>query len=111
MSVLRLDSLPLRCLRLQLREDLKYWSGVVLVLRFTPESGTVKNMGIANIKLPSKQLSDLKRVTGEKTGQKAVQAALEAFLRLSRRRNIIQVIRQTGFRRDYDPLQERRKDA
>ena len=64
-------------------------------------------MGMANIKIPSTELDRLRRYTGEKTGQKAVQKALLYFLKEARQRRITQVIRSIGFRKGFDPLKLR----
>lgn len=64
----------------------------------------------ANIKLTSKAVEDLKQVTGEKTGQKAVQRAVIYFLKEARQRRIVKTLGEISFRRGYDPLMMRRRE-
>jgi len=67
-------------------------------------------MGAANIKLPSEQLAELKELTQESTGQKAVQKAILYFLREARQRRITEVLRGVRFDRRLDPARLRRRD-
>lgn len=61
-------------------------------------------MGTANIKISSSEVKLLKRATGEKTGQKAVQKALVYFLRDARQRRITRVLYSISFKKGFDPL-------
>lgn len=67
-------------------------------------------MGVANIKLPSEKIEELRRHTGEKTGQKAVQKALIYYIKEARQRRITEVLQQISFRRGFDPLKLRRHE-
>jgi|688.fasta_scaffold1672662_2 hypothetical protein len=61
-------------------------------------------MASQNIKLPSELVSQLKSLTQEKTGQGAVEAALEDFLRLAKQRTFIKELKKIQFRKGFDPL-------
>ena len=67
-------------------------------------------MGKANIKISSAQLEAVKKATGQQTGQKAIEAALEYFLRHSRQRGITRVLEDISFRPGFSPLRERGHD-
>lgn len=67
-------------------------------------------MGLANIKISSDKIGDLRRHTGEKTGQKAVQKAIVYFLKEARQRRITEILQRTSFRRGFDPLKLRRHE-
>ncbi|MBI2982369.1 MAG: hypothetical protein HYY44_08825 [Deltaproteobacteria bacterium] len=67
-------------------------------------------MGQANIKMSSEAVEELKRRTGEKTGQKAIQKAVLYYLREARQRRITKVLQQISFRRGFDPLKLRRHE-
>ncbi len=64
-------------------------------------------MSLANIKIPSKELRELQKITGEKTGQKAVYKALVYFIREARQRRIPQVLDSILFKKGFDPLKLR----
>lgn len=64
-------------------------------------------MGIANIKIPSEKIGELRRHTGEKTGQKAVQKAIVYYLKEARQRRITQILQKVSFRRGFNPLKLR----
>lgn len=64
-------------------------------------------MGLANIKLPTEMLGRLKRYTGEKTGQRAVQKAILYFLKEARQRRIAKVLSSISFQKGFHPLKLR----
>lgn len=67
-------------------------------------------MSLANIKIPTEEIEELKRHTEEKTGQKAVERALAFFLREARQHRIVDVLRQIKFRKGFDPLKLRHNE-
>lgn len=67
-------------------------------------------MGLANIKIPTKEIEELKKYTEESTGQKAVQKALVYFLREARQRRIVDVLKEVSFRPLFNPLKLRRNE-
>lgn len=67
-------------------------------------------MSKSNIKLPSQLLKHLKSITNQVTAQKAVEAALESYVKLKKRQSILDVLREVKFKPDYKPLQLRRND-
>ena len=67
-------------------------------------------MATANIKIASSEVRTLKKVTGEKTGQKAVEKALVYFLRDARRRRITRVLDSISFKKGFDPLKLRQHE-
>ena len=67
-------------------------------------------MSIANIKIPSKEIKELQKFTGEQTGQKAVQKALLYFLKEARQRRITKVLDSLSFKKGFDPLSLRRHE-
>ena len=67
-------------------------------------------MSIANIKLPSEKIEELRCYTGEKTGQKAVQRAIVYYIKEARQRRIPEVLQKISFRRGFDPLKLRRHE-
>ena len=67
-------------------------------------------MGVTNIKIPSQSIKELKKYTGEKTGQKAIQKALVYFIRDVKQRRIADVLREISFKRGFDPLKLRRHE-
>lgn len=67
-------------------------------------------MGLANIKVASQDINALRRYTGEKTGQKAVQTAILYFIKEARQRRIVQVLQESSFQKGYDPLMLRRRE-
>ena len=54
-------------------------------------------MSYANVKISSSQIDELKRLTGEKTGQKAVYLALLYFLRQAKQRQVLKVLENINF--------------
>lgn len=67
-------------------------------------------MSTANIKIDSRTIEALKKVTGEATGNKAVQKALKYFLREAKQRNILKVLDSVSFDKNYDLLELRRNE-
>ncbi len=67
-------------------------------------------MAIANVKIPSTTILRLKELTGEQTGQKAVETAIEHYLQSAKRRAIVSVLQNTEFRKGFDPLKLRSRD-
>ena len=67
-------------------------------------------MAVANIKIPSKKIEELKKYTEEKTGQKAVQKAIVYFLQEAKQRQIVNVLKGVSFRKDFDPLKLRKHE-
>ncbi|MBI5300443.1 MAG: hypothetical protein HY877_09180 [Deltaproteobacteria bacterium] len=67
-------------------------------------------MGLANIKIPTKEIEELKKYTEESTGQKAVQKALVYFLREARQRRIVDVLKEVSFQQSFNPLKLRRNE-
>jgi hypothetical protein len=67
-------------------------------------------MSVANIKIPSKEIKELQRFTGEKTGQKAVRQALLYFVKEARQRRISQILQKVSFKKGFDPLKLRRHE-
>ena len=67
-------------------------------------------MRVANIKIPTEKLEELKVYTEETTGQKAVEKALVYFLREAKQRQIIKVLRETSFRAGFNPLKLRHNE-
>jgi len=65
-------------------------------------------MSVANIKIKSKDLQQLKLLTGQETGQKAVETALRFFVRQARQRKIIETLQDISFRPGFDPLKLRK---
>lgn len=67
-------------------------------------------MSVANIKIKTKDVEELKKLTRESTGQKAVQKAIVYFLREVRQRQIVDVLDKISFRQDFNPLKLRRNE-
>lgn len=67
-------------------------------------------MGLANIKIPSEKIQELKEATRETTGQKAVEKALVYFLKEARQRQILDVLGEVSFKKGFDPLRLRRNE-
>lgn len=67
-------------------------------------------MSLANIKIPSTALKELKKLTGEKTSQKAVDKALSYFLRQARQRDIVKVLKEVSFEKSFNPLDLRLRE-
>ena len=66
------------------------------------------SMSQANIKIRTQQIQELKKITGENTGQKAVDKALLYYLKDAKQRRIIDVLDQVEFVEGFDPLVIRR---
>ena len=67
-------------------------------------------MSTANIKLSSKTIESLKKITGEATGNKAVQKAIWYFIREAKQRNVLKTLESISFDKNYDPLDLRRNE-
>ena len=67
-------------------------------------------MAMANIKIPSEELQQIKIYTGEKTGQKAVSKAILYYLKAARRRRITEVLQSVTFKKGFDPLKLRQHE-
>jgi len=67
-------------------------------------------MAVANIKIKTEDLEELKKYTQESTGQKAVQKALVHFLREAKQRRVLDVLKEVSFEPDFDPLRLRRHE-
>ena len=67
-------------------------------------------MSNANIKIASGEIKKLKSLTGEKTGQKAVNKALKFFFRAAKQRKIIKLLQEVEFHKGFNPLRLRRYD-
>ncbi len=68
------------------------------------------SMSQANIKIRTQQIQELKKITGENTGQKAVEKALLYYLKDAKQRRIIDVLDQVEFVEGFDPLVNRRNE-
>lgn len=64
----------------------------------------------ANIKLPSSSIEELKRLTREATGQKAVEQAIIYFIREARQRDILEFLKERRFDDEFDPLELRGRE-
>ena len=67
-------------------------------------------MTYANIKIPSDEINALKSLTGESTGQKAVQKALAYFLRMAKQRSVLEVLEKISFQKNFNPLALRKNE-
>ncbi len=67
-------------------------------------------MSTANIKIPTDKVKEIKAITGESTGQKAVQKALLYFIKEARQRKITQVLDSIEFEPKYNPLKLRHSE-
>ena len=68
-------------------------------------------MGQANIKIPSKEVEEVKKYTQEKTGQKAVRKAIIYFLKEARQRQIVDILQdKVSFQKGFDPLKLRHNE-
>ena len=67
-------------------------------------------MGLANIKIPTKEIEELKKYTEENTGQKAVQRAIIYFLKEARQRRIVDVLKEVSFQKGFNPLKLRQNE-
>ena len=67
-------------------------------------------MGFVNFKIPSKEMNVLKKITGEKTGAKAISKIIKSYMKLSNQRNIVKTLQKIEFHKDYDPIRLRKND-
>lgn len=67
----------------------------------------MNHMGISNIKLSSDTIRKLQKLTGQKTGQKAVEAAINYFETEARQRRITEVLQQVSFKPKAHPNKAR----
>jgi hypothetical protein len=67
-------------------------------------------MSTANIKIPTDEVKEIKRITGESTGQKAIQKALLYFIKEARQRKITQVLDSIEFAPKYNLLKLRNSE-
>ena len=67
-------------------------------------------MGLANIKIKTQDIKELKKYTEENTGQKAVESALVYFLKEARQRRIVDVLKGVSFQKGFNPLKLRRHE-
>lgn len=65
---------------------------------------------MANIKIATSEIKEIKKFTGEATGQKAVQKALLYFLKEARQRRILEDLKSISFKKGFDPLKLRRNE-
>ncbi|GEM_PF-2388762 len=64
-------------------------------------------MSLANIKLSSREIDQLKKITQESTGQKAVEKALSYFLKEAKQRQLTKILQNVSFKKTFDPLKLR----
>ena len=64
----------------------------------------------ANIKLLTREIEELKKQTGEVTGQKAVRKAILYFLKEARQRRITEILQEISFHPGFDPLKFRHNE-
>ena len=67
-------------------------------------------MSTANIKLPSALISKLKASTGESTGQKAIEVAINEYLKFKRKLNLTNNLSKINFTESFDPLKLRKRE-
>lgn len=67
-------------------------------------------MAVANVKISSEEIENLRQLTGEKTGQKAVQKAILYFMKEARQRRITKTLQNISFRKSFDPLKLRHRE-
>ncbi len=67
-------------------------------------------MAYANIKLSTHALNKIKKLTGEKTGQKAIQNVLDFFFRMSNQAKTLDVLKSVEFKNNFNPLKLRKKE-
>lgn len=65
---------------------------------------------VANIKIESITIEELKKFTKQATGQRAVEKALIYFMREARQRDLIKFLSGQRFATDFDPLSLRSND-
>lgn len=68
-------------------------------------------MSTVNIKLSSGLISELKASTGQGTGQKATEVALNEFLKFKRRLDLVNKLKKINFKEGFDPLKLRKSDS
>lgn len=84
--------------------------GVDFLLHLTPYNSMLLLMAKQNIKISSETIQQLKQITQEQTGQKAVEAAISEVLRGAQQRAFVETLKQAKFRKNFDPLNLRRHD-
>ena len=67
-------------------------------------------MSYSNIKVESSDIKELKRITGENTGQKAILKAIHYFLREAKQRHAPQALEEISFQEGFDPLKLRKNE-
>lgn len=67
-------------------------------------------MGVSNIKISSLAIKKLQQMTGEKTGQKAVNKAIVYFIKEARQRRISKILDSISFQKGFNPLKLRRHE-
>jgi hypothetical protein len=67
-------------------------------------------MSTANIKLPTELISKLKASTGEVTGQKAIEAAINEYLKFKRKLSLVNNLSKISFKESFDPLKLRKHE-
>ena len=67
-------------------------------------------MSKANIKIDSSLLTKLKSATGELTGHKAVETALNEFLKFNSRLSLRESLSKVHFKAGFNPLKLRKSD-
>ena len=71
---------------------------------------TKSKKAVANIKIKSLTIEELKKLTQQATGQGAVEKALIYFMREARQRDLIKFLSGQRFAPDFDPLALRSDD-
>lgn len=64
-------------------------------------------MGLANLKLTTEEIEELKKFTQEKTGQKAIKKVIIYYLRDAKQRNILKTLKNIKISPNYNPLKLR----
>ncbi|MBL6989887.1 MAG: hypothetical protein ISR65_08915 [Bacteriovoracaceae bacterium] len=67
-------------------------------------------MSTANIKLSSSLIKELKKLTGEKTGQKAVEKVIHFFQINKKQQDFLKEFENISFQKGFNPLSLRKKD-
>lgn len=67
----------------------------------------MKSNRLANIKIKSTMLKELKALTGQKTGQGATEQALIYFIREARQRDILKYLSTRRFDDNFNPVELR----
>ena len=83
---------------------------VNLLFIITPPKCYYQRMSTANIKLKSSKISELKSVTGENTGQKATEVAIEEYLKYKRNLNLFDNLQKVKFKSGFEPQKLRNRD-